>query len=68
MFCIKKGNVIPQLSDLGFAVDEIALMNEFNVKLQCKDLLVHEMCNAVKAFMRRKPHYQLITSTGTHPC
>ncbi|GCC21067.1 hypothetical protein chiPu_0019534 [Chiloscyllium punctatum] len=39
-FCVKKGNGIPQLSDadwitdLGFAVDVTALMNELNVKLQ----------------------------------
>ncbi|GCC36599.1 hypothetical protein chiPu_0015094 [Chiloscyllium punctatum] len=58
-FCVKKGNGIPQLSDadwiadLGFAVDATALMNELNVKLQCKGLFVHEMYNLVKAFMRK---------------
>ncbi|XP_072412122.1 general transcription factor II-I repeat domain-containing protein 2A-like [Chiloscyllium punctatum] len=58
-FCVKKGNGIPQLSDtdwiadLGFAVDVTALMNELNVKLQCKGLFVHELYNLVKAFMRK---------------
>ncbi|GCC25077.1 hypothetical protein chiPu_0003482 [Chiloscyllium punctatum] len=39
-FCVKKGNGIPQLSDadwisdLGFAVDVTALLNELTVKLQ----------------------------------
>lgn len=36
-----------------------ALMNELNVKLQCKGLFVHEMYSAVKAFMRK---LQLISS------
>ncbi|XP_072416387.1 general transcription factor II-I repeat domain-containing protein 2A-like [Chiloscyllium punctatum] len=64
-FCVKKGNGIPQLSDadliadLAFAVDVIALMNELNVKLQCKVLLEHEMYNLVKAFMRK---LQLLSS------
>uniref|UniRef100_A0A8P4KHA8 General transcription factor II-I repeat domain-containing protein 2A n=1 Tax=Dicentrarchus labrax TaxID=13489 RepID=A0A8P4KHA8_DICLA len=57
-FCVKKGNYIPQLSDadwmadLGFAVDVTALMNEQNVKLQCKGLFVHEMYSAVKAHLQ----------------
>ncbi|XP_072436522.1 general transcription factor II-I repeat domain-containing protein 2A-like [Chiloscyllium punctatum] len=64
-FCVKKGNGIPQLSDadwiadLGFADDVTALMNELNVKLQCKGLFVHEMDNFVKAFMRK---LQLLSS------
>ncbi|KAL7375030.1 hypothetical protein ABVT39_010920 [Epinephelus coioides] len=64
-FCVKKGNDIPQLSDadwiadLGFAVDVTALMNELNVKLQCRGLFVHEMYSAVKAFMRK---LQLLSS------
>lgn len=64
-FCVVKGHDIPQLSDedlvadLGFAVDVTALMNEPNVKLQCKGLFVHEMYSAVKAFMRK---LQLLSS------
>ncbi|GCC26592.1 hypothetical protein chiPu_0005010 [Chiloscyllium punctatum] len=64
-FCVKKENGIPQLSDadwiadLGFAVDVTALMNELNVKLQCKSLFVHEMDNLLKAFMRK---LQLLSS------
>ncbi|XP_074501494.1 general transcription factor II-I repeat domain-containing protein 2A-like [Sebastes fasciatus] len=64
-FCVKKGKDIPQLTDadwiadLGFAVDVTALMNELNVKLQCRGLFVHEMYSAVKAFMRK---LQLLSS------
>ncbi|KAM3836157.1 general transcription factor II-I repeat domain-containing protein 2A-like [Diretmus argenteus] len=64
-FCGKKGHDIPELSeedwvaDLGFAVDVTALMNELNVKLQCKGLFVHEMYSAVTAFMRK---LQLLSS------
>lgn len=64
-FCEKKGHDIPELSDedwvadLGFAVDVTALMNELNVKLQCKGLFVHEMYSAVTAFMRK---LQLLSS------
>ncbi|GCC38090.1 hypothetical protein chiPu_0016601 [Chiloscyllium punctatum] len=64
-FCVKKGNGIPQLSDadwiadLGFAVDVTALMNELNLKLQCKGLFGHELYNLVKAFMRK---LQLLSS------
>lgn len=60
-----KGHDVPELSDkdwvadLGFAVDVTALMNEINVKLQCKGLFVHEMYSAVKAFMRK---LQLLSS------
>ena len=39
------------MADLGFAVDVTALMNELNVKMQCKGLFVHEQHSAVKAFM-----------------
>ncbi|XP_074513994.1 general transcription factor II-I repeat domain-containing protein 2A-like [Sebastes fasciatus] len=64
-FCVKKGKDIPQLTDadwiadLGFAVDVTALMNELNVKLQCRGLFVHGMYSAVKAFMRK---LQLLSS------
>lgn len=64
-FCVKKGHDVPELSDedwvadLRFAVDVTALMNELNVKLQCKGLFVHEMYSAVKAFMRK---LQLLSS------
>uniref|UniRef100_A0A669BDA4 SPIN-DOC-like zinc-finger domain-containing protein n=1 Tax=Oreochromis niloticus TaxID=8128 RepID=A0A669BDA4_ORENI len=64
-FCVKKGHGVPELSDedwvadLGFAVDVTALMNQLNVKLQCRGLFVHEMYTAVKAFMRK---LQLISS------
>ena len=39
--------------ELRFPVDVTALMDEHNVKLQCKGLYVHEMYSAVKAFMRK---------------
>lgn len=64
-FCVKKGHAVPELSDedwvadLGFAADVTALMNQLNVKLQCRGLFVHEMYSAVKAFMRK---LQLISS------
>ncbi|KAL3975343.1 C-C motif chemokine 24 [Sarotherodon galilaeus] len=64
-FCVKKGHGVPELSDeywvadLGFGVDVTALMNQLNVKLQCRGLFVHEMYSAVKAFMRK---LQLISS------
>lgn len=64
-FVFNKGHDVPELSDkdwvadLGFAVDVTALMNEINVKLQCKGLFVHEMYSAVKAFMRK---LQLLSS------
>uniref|UniRef100_UPI0037E9C4C4 general transcription factor II-I repeat domain-containing protein 2A-like n=1 Tax=Semicossyphus pulcher TaxID=241346 RepID=UPI0037E9C4C4 len=64
-FCVKKENDIPQLSDadwiadLGFAVDVTVLMNELNVKLQCRGLFVHEMNSTVKAFMTK---LQLLSS------
>lgn len=55
MFCEKKGTDIPEfldadwVADFEFAVDVIALMNELNAKLQCKDLFVHEMYSLVRS-------------------
>ncbi|XP_074492937.1 general transcription factor II-I repeat domain-containing protein 2A-like [Sebastes fasciatus] len=58
-FCEKRGKDIPELSDadwmtdLAFAVDVTALMNELNTKLQGKGLFAHEMYRLVKAFIRK---------------
>ena len=65
-FRVKKGYNIPEFSDedwvaeLRFAVDVTDLMNDLNVKLQCKGLFVHEMYSAVNAFMRK---LQLLSRT-----
>lgn len=58
-FFVKKGYDIPEFSDkywvadFEFVVDVTALINELNVKLQCKGLFVNEMYSTVKAFMRK---------------
>ncbi|XP_014670819.1 PREDICTED: general transcription factor II-I repeat domain-containing protein 2-like [Priapulus caudatus] len=41
------------LSDFAFAVDILSHMNELNVKLQGKDLFVHDMYTHVKAFISK---------------
>ena len=57
MILLKNGRDVPELTDkdwvadLGFAVDVTALMNKLNVILLCRDLFVHVMYNAVKAFV-----------------
>lgn len=62
-FCVKKVNVIPQLS----AADWLA---DLGIQLQCEDLFVHEMYSTVTAFIRKfsaslKP-YAIFSLTCQH--
>ena len=56
------------LSDFAFAVDILSHMNELNVKLQGKDLFVHDMYKHVKAFISKLTLFsrQIANKTFAH--